>query len=61
MISPPVGICLFVSCGISGTPIESVVRPLIPFRVILVATLLSISYVPAITLFLPTLLGYVGN
>lgn len=61
MISPPVGICLFVSCGISGTPIESVVRPLIPFLVILVATLLLISYVPAITLFLPTLLGYVGN
>ncbi len=61
MISPPVGICLFVSCGISGTPIESVVRPLIPFLAILVATLLLISYVPAITLFLPTLLGYVGN
>ena len=61
MISPPVGICLYVSCGISGTPIEAVVRPLIPFLAILVATLLLISYVPAITLFLPTLLGYVGN
>ncbi len=61
MISPPVGICLFVSCGISGTPIESVVRPLIPFLVILVATLLLISYVPVITLFLPTLLGYTGS
>lgn len=61
MISPPVGICLYVSCGISGTPIESVVKPLIPFLVILVATLLLISYVPAITLFLPTLFGYVGN
>ena len=61
MISPPVGICLFVSCGISGTPIESVVKPLIPFLAILVATLLLISYVPAITLFLPTLFGYVGN
>ena len=61
MISPPVGICLFVSCGISGTPIESVVKPLIPFLAILVATLLLISYVPAITLFLPTLFGYVGS
>ena len=61
MISPPVGICLFVSCGISGTPIESVVRPLIPFLLVLLATLLLISYVPGITLFLPTLFGYVGN
>ncbi len=61
MISPPVGICLYVSCGISGTPIEAVVRPLIPFLAILIATLLLISYVPVITMFLPTLLGYVGN
>jgi C4-dicarboxylate transporter DctM subunit len=39
----------------------AVVRPLIPFLVILVATLLLISYVPVITLFLPTLLGYTGS
>jgi C4-dicarboxylate transporter DctM subunit len=61
MISPPVGICLYVSCGISGTPIESVVRPLIPFLLILLATLLLISYVPGITLFFPSLLGYIGS
>ena len=37
---------------------KAVVRPLIPFLLVLVATLLVISYVPDITLFLPRLLGY---
>jgi len=61
MITPPVGICLYVSCSISETPLERVVRPLVPFLAILITTLLLISFVPIITLWLPTLLGYVGH
>ena len=59
LISPPVGVCLYVACGLSKLPIGVVVRPLIPFLLVLVATLLIISYVPEITLFVPRLLGYV--
>ena len=59
LITPPVGVVLYVACGLSRLPIETVIRPLIPFMLVLVGTLLIISYVPAITLFVPRLLGHV--
>jgi C4-dicarboxylate transporter DctM subunit len=58
MVTPPVGMCLYVACGISNIPIEKSIRPLIPFLVALTITLIIISYVPQITMFLPRLLGY---
>jgi C4-dicarboxylate transporter DctM subunit len=61
LISPPVGVCLYVACGLSKEPIETVIRSLIPFYVVLVATVLVISYVPEIALFIPRLLGYVDG
>ena len=59
MITPPVGICLFVACGISKTPIGSVVKPLLPFLIFLIFTLIIITMFPEITLFLPRLLGFI--
>jgi C4-dicarboxylate transporter DctM subunit len=59
MITPPVGICLYVACGISKIPIEKSIKALLPFLVVLALAVLVISYVPDITLFLPRLLGYV--
>jgi len=59
MITPPVGICLFVACGISKTPIENVVKPLLPFLIFLIVTLVLITIFPEITLFLPRLLGFI--
>ena len=61
MISPPVGICLYVACGIGKTPIEQVVPRLLPFLAILIATLMVITFFPSITLFLPRLLGFAGG
>jgi C4-dicarboxylate transporter DctM subunit len=58
MISPPVGMCLYVACGIGGTPIEKVVPRLVPYLAVLVAGLAIITFVPEITLWLPRLLGY---
>jgi C4-dicarboxylate transporter DctM subunit len=58
MITPPVGICLYVACGISGITVEKSIRTLLPFILVLLITLLIISYVPQVTLFLPRLLGY---
>jgi TRAP-type C4-dicarboxylate transport system permease large subunit len=59
LVTPPVGVCLYVACGISGASIESVVRPLLPLLAMMIATLLLITYVPELTLFLPrTVLGY---
>lgn len=59
MITPPVGICLYVACGISKIAIEKSIKALLPFLVVLALAVLVISYVPDLTLFLPRLLGYV--
>lgn len=61
LVSPPVGLCLFVACGLSKQPLEPVIRAMLPFYVALIATTLVISYVPEITLLVPRLLGYVGK
>ena len=58
MITPPVGICLYVACGIGGITIEKSLRALMPFMLVMLIALLIISYVPQVTLFLPRLLGY---
>ena len=58
MISPPVGICLYVACGISKTPIEKVTPKLLPFLALLLVMLVVITFVPGVTLWLPHALGY---
>lgn len=58
-MTPPVGSVLFVSCGISKVPMEKVVKPLIPYLLALVAILLLVTYVPAISMFLPKIMGLV--
>ena len=57
MITPPVGVCLFVACGIAKIPIERVIKTILPFLLMLLITLLIITFVPEITLWLPRLLG----
>lgn len=59
MVSPPVGICLFVSCGLAETPIERAVKPLLPFLLVLFVSLMAITFVPELSLFLPKLFGLV--
>jgi C4-dicarboxylate transporter, DctM subunit len=59
MITPPVGICLFVACGVSDVKIGNVVKPLFPFLLFLIITLIIITVYPQITLFLPRLFGII--
>lgn len=56
-MTPPVGSVLFVSCGISKVPIERVVKPLLPYVGALLIVLFLVTYVPAISLTLPRLMG----
>lgn len=58
-MTPPVGSVLFVSCGISKVPIERVVNPLLPYVGALLIVLFLVTYVPAISLTLPRLMGLV--
>ncbi|MAT70015.1 MAG: hypothetical protein CMJ58_10885 [Planctomycetaceae bacterium] len=53
LCTPPVGTCLFVGCGVGKTTIAEVSRPMVPFLIAMVAALLLITYVPALSLWLP--------
>ncbi|WP_372002486.1 TRAP transporter large permease [Tistrella mobilis] len=58
MVTPPVGLNLFVTSGITGMPVLSVVKAAWPWLMILIAFLIIITYVPEISLWLPnTLFG----
>ncbi|WP_460273263.1 TRAP transporter large permease [Celeribacter sp. ULVN23_4] len=56
MITPPVGLNLFVTSGVAGMPMMAVVRAALPFLAILFVFLILVTYVPAISTFLPTTL-----
>jgi C4-dicarboxylate transporter DctM subunit len=56
LITPPIGIDLYVASGISGMPLYDVMRAAAPWILVVVAVLLLVTYVPALSLFLPNLL-----
>ncbi|MEZ5631811.1 MAG: TRAP transporter large permease subunit [Burkholderiaceae bacterium] len=56
MVTPPVGLNLFVTSGITNMSVAQVVRAALPWTLILLAFLAVVTYVPAITTFLPELL-----
>lgn len=57
LCTPPVGTCLFVGCSVGQTTIARVVPPAVPFFIAMAAALIAITYVPAISLWLPRLFG----
>jgi len=60
MITPPVGIILFVACGIADLKFERLVRAIVPFLFAILVTLLLVVFMPKITLFLPRLFGLIN-
>jgi C4-dicarboxylate transporter DctM subunit len=56
MATPPVGITLFATCSISGVSIGQLSRMVVPFLLALIACLLLLAFVPAISTFLPSLM-----
>ncbi len=56
MVTPPVGLNLFVTAGITKMPIGSVVRAAVPWLGVLIAFLIVITYVPWISTVLPDLM-----
>ena len=56
MVTPPVGLNLFVTAGITGMSIVEVVRAALPWLSVLVIFLIIATYVPALSLFLPNAL-----
>lgn len=57
LCTPPVGSVLFVGCGIAKTTIAKLVKPLMPMYAAMIVVLMLVTYVPAISEFLPTFFG----
>ncbi|MGE5338906.1 MAG: TRAP transporter large permease [Gemmatimonadota bacterium] len=54
MVTPPVGLNLFVTSGITGMSIMQVVRAALPWLSVLLVFLVIVTYVPQLALWLPT-------
>lgn len=57
LCTPPVGSVLFVGCSVGEVKIENVIKPLIPMFAAMFAVLILVSYLPALSLWLPRLFG----
>lgn len=57
LLTPPVGAVLFIGSAVSKVPMERVVKATLPFYLCMIITLLLITFVPAISLWLPGLAG----
>ncbi len=55
LLTPPVGSVLFIGSAVGKVPMEKVVKATLPFYICMVITLMLITFVPAISLFLPSL------
>ena len=58
MITPPVGLNLFVTAGITGESLTWVLRAALPWLMLLLVFLMLITYIPQISLFLPEYIDY---
>lgn len=58
-ITPPVGTTLFVGVRVGGVKIETVFRQLLVYFAAIFIVLMLVTYIPQLSLFLPSLLGYV--
>jgi tripartite ATP-independent transporter DctM subunit len=58
LCTPPVGSVLFVGCGVAGTSITRVIRPLLPMYVAMVLALIVVTFVPWLSLWLPSVFGF---
>lgn len=58
LLSPPLGVNLFVSSRIADIPVESVVIGILPYIGVLIVCTLIVAFIPEVSLFLPRLFGY---
>ena len=56
LCTPPVGSCLFVGCAVGKLPMERAVRTIWPFYLAILVALMLVTFVPAVSMTLPSLL-----
>jgi tripartite ATP-independent transporter DctM subunit len=60
-VTPPVGSCLFVGCGVGKVKIEGVTKYIVPIFVAMVVALFAVTFIPAIPLIVPYLCNLVPS
>jgi len=58
LCTPPVGAVLFIGCSVADVRIEKVVKPLLPFFAAMIISLLLVTYLPILSLWLPKMFGF---
>jgi C4-dicarboxylate transporter DctM subunit len=53
LFTPPVGVCLFVSCGLANAQVSEVIRAILPFLIASLIVLFLVAFVPELSLFIP--------
>lgn len=56
--TPPVGSVLFIGCSVAKVSIQQVIRPLLPMFAAMIIVLMLITYLPQLSLWLPSLFGF---
>ncbi len=59
LLTPPLGVCLFVVCGVTNMALPTVTRAVIPFLLLEFGVLFLVTYFPPLIMTIPRLLGYV--
>ncbi|MCB5711177.1 TRAP transporter large permease [Lactonifactor longoviformis] len=57
LITPPVGVNLYVGCGIANVSLKEISKAVLPFVAASIVALLLTTYIPVLSMFLPKLLG----
>jgi TRAP-type C4-dicarboxylate transport system permease large subunit len=57
LCTPPIGSVLFVGCGVANISISKVIKPLIALFVAMLVALMLVTYIPALSLWLPEVFG----
>ncbi|MGE4611490.1 MAG: TRAP transporter large permease [Paracoccaceae bacterium] len=59
LATPPMGLVLFVASSVSGERVETISRAILPFLAVEVVVIFLITYIPALSMFIPRLTGFV--
>lgn len=59
LCTPPVGNALFLGCAIADLKIEEIIKTILPYFIVMLIGLLLVTYIPAISLFLPKVFGLI--
>lgn len=53
LITPPLGVCLFIACSIAKITLEQIVKAILPFLIAAIAILFVVTYIPELCLWIP--------